>query len=205
MTTASAPAFARTITMFLRHPATMTLKRHLRDMRWSLKGRNIATPKLPAGVKSMLFVCLGNICRSPFAELIARRRLAERGVQVLCASAGINPRQGDRSPADACRAASSFGISLDVHIAQPLTAELLDAHDAVIVMEASQLEQLARMYPHARHRLLLLPLFEADEVTSAYERYNIEDPFSQPLAAFEACYRRIDRAVSKMLTAMNLS
>jgi protein-tyrosine phosphatase len=196
-------ALSSTIGLILRHPATMSVKRHVRDLRWSARGRNIANPAVPDRIRSILFVCLGNICRSPFAALIAARRLSDRGVAVKCTSAGITARQAERSPADARSVAEDFGVSLSHHVPQLLTRELIDTHDAVVVMEASQFEELAAAYPHARERLLLLPLFDADD-TAAYERYNIADPFAQPRSAYEACYQRIDRAVSRLLTAMNL-
>jgi protein-tyrosine phosphatase len=150
-----------------------------------------------------LFVCLGNICRSPFAAVLAERRFRELGVTgIHCASAGISTRQSNRAPEYACEVAeAAYGVSLRDHRPQTMTRELADTFDLIVVMEAGQLEQLRAAYPYARARTVLLSLFDADGVP-AYQRYHIDDPFSQPRAAFEASYRRIDRAVSRLIEAL---
>ena len=71
----------------------------------------------------VLFVCAGNICRSPFAEGLAQRRAAERGLDVEFASAGEIALEGDRCPADAVAAAREHGVELSAHRARRLTAE----------------------------------------------------------------------------------
>jgi len=171
----------------------------LRNAWWSFKGIGTRNPATPRRVESVLFVCLGNICRSPFGAELAKRLLAEAGRDdVRCASAGIRPSQAARSPREACRVSAAYGLSLDEHEPQPLTRELMASHDVVFVMERAQLERLRAEYPEFRDRVFLLSLFD-DEAGSAYERYNIADPFGQPLTAYEACYERIERAIRAWL------
>ena len=71
----------------------------------------------------VLFVCAGNICRSPFAEGLARRLAAERGLDVEFASAGEIALDGDRCPGDAVVAAKEHGVDLSSHRARRLTVE----------------------------------------------------------------------------------
>jgi protein-tyrosine phosphatase len=192
------------ITRLVRHPWSMRLKRFIRDAGWRLNGSRLQNPPVPPGVRSVLFVCLGNICRSPFAGLIAERRLSERGMTgVRSASAGIHTTQSGRSPKEACTAALPFGVSLDRHRPELLTPVLMQAHDLIVVMESGQLEQLRATYPDAVDRIVLLPLF--DDQATGYAQYHIDDPFQRPLAEFEACYRRIDRAVGRLLDEMKAS
>jgi protein-tyrosine phosphatase len=180
----------------------MAAKRTARDLWWHVRGRGVQNPPLPAEVRSILFVCLGNICRSPFAELIAARQLDALGLaHIRCASAGIRATQAAAPPGDACAVARKFGISLAAHRPQLLTRDLVNAHDMVIVMEMAQLAQLRAAYPDAADRLFLMPLFEGDE-RSGYDGYNIADPFSLPRTAYEVCYRRLDRAVASLITAI---
>jgi protein-tyrosine-phosphatase len=80
----------------------------------------------------VLFVCAGNICRSPFAEALARRLAAERGLHVEFASAGEIAFDGDRCPGDAVAAAREHGVDLSAHRAQRLTAERRSAADKVV-------------------------------------------------------------------------
>jgi protein-tyrosine-phosphatase len=69
----------------------------------------------------VLFVCAGNICRSPFAEGLARRLAAERGLDVEFASAGEIALDGDRCPPDAVAVAKEYGVDLSSHRARRFT------------------------------------------------------------------------------------
>ncbi|MGH9349986.1 MAG: hypothetical protein ACRD26_22260, partial [Vicinamibacterales bacterium] len=183
----------------LTHPLVMQMKRPLQDLRWRVKGARLRNPPVPERVEAVLFVCLGNICRSPFGALRAERLLEEAGRgDLLCTSAGIRPSQAARSPGEACAVARRYGLSLDRHVPQALTRGLVAAHDMVVVMEASQLEQVQAAYPELHDRVFLLPLYD-DAARGDYERYNIADPFGQPLEAFETCYERMDRALRRWL------
>jgi protein-tyrosine phosphatase len=203
VTAGARPLPARVLTALLTHPAVMALKRPVKDAWWSLKGRGVINPPLPDDVRSILFVCLGNICRSPFAAVLAERRLRERGSSgIRCASAGISTRQSNRAPQFACEVAESdYGVSLREHRPQTMTRELADTFDLIVVMEAGQWAELRAAYPQARARIVLLSLFDQDGVPG-YQRYHIDDPFSQPREAFEASYGRIDRAVTRLLAGL---
>jgi len=71
----------------------------------------------------VLFVCLGNICRSPFAEICARANWPDR---VKVASSGTFPVPGRASPAVACEVAREMGLSLDGHRSSVLTGRMVD-------------------------------------------------------------------------------
>jgi protein-tyrosine-phosphatase len=191
----------RAITYVLTHPAAMRVKQPVRDLVWRVKGNGVENPAIGEGARSLLFVCLGNICRSPFAARACARVLAAHGVtDVTCESAGIRTTQAARSPQDACEAAARVGVSLDDHVPLQLTRELVEKFDVIVVMEAVQLESLRASYPEAANRIVLLPLFAGDH-RGGYARYNIADPFGQPAAAFDACYERIREALTGLLHA----
>jgi protein-tyrosine-phosphatase len=82
----------------------------------------------------VLFVCAGNICRSPFAEGLARRLAAERGLDVEFASAGEIALDGDRCTRDAVAAAREHGVDLTSHRARRLTAAEAAAVDKVVTL-----------------------------------------------------------------------
>lgn len=184
----------------LRHPWTMAAKNRVKDLLWTIKGRYVVNPPLPAPVHSILFICLGNICRSPFAAHLAAKRLAEWGVaSIRCDSAGISARQANEVPAFARDVANrDYGLALAGHRPKRLSRELVDAVDLVVVMEAGQLESLRATYPDAAPKMVLLSLFD-DAAASPLERFHIADPFSQPREAFVACFARIDRATTRLL------
>jgi len=208
MTAASAPVNGRTaagslaaraIRAVLIHPAAMRVKHALRDVRWRIKGRGIENPPGPPSVRSVLFVCLGNICRSPFAARLAERIANETGRSWMhFTSAGLRATQASRSPREACRASAAYGIDLGSHEPRALTADLMTAYDAIVVLEASHLAYLREGYPERADRVFLLSLFD-DGARGAYERFNIADPFGGPPAAFDECYSRISRALRRWL------
>lgn len=199
------PLVSRLLTAVLRHPVAVALKRPIRDLVWAFKASGVENPAVPDDARSMVFVCLGNICRSPFAALLAAARLeAEGETAVRCVSAGIRPSQAARSPQGACDAAASYGLSMEAHQPQLLTQELMDAADMIVVMELAQLMHLRATYPAHRDRIFLLSLLDTGG-RGAYERYNIVDPFGHPRIVFDDCYRRIARAVDALITLTRVS
>ena len=195
-----AGAATRAITAVLRHPLVMRCKRVVRDVHWRVSSSRIEQPALPPNVRSVLFVCLGNICRSPFAGRLAENRYPN--LAITFGSAGIKASQSDRSPERACEAATAFGVSLQSHRPVAINRSLVDASDLIVAMEASQVEQLRTTYPDAANRITLLALF--DDQARGYDRHCIEDPFMRPLSEFVHCFHRIDRAVSGLLTRLGV-
>ena len=80
----------------------------------------------------VLFVCAGNLCRSPFAEELARLRADERGLDVEFDSAGEIAYEGSQCPGDAVAAARRYGVDLTAHRARRLTPERKAAADEVV-------------------------------------------------------------------------
>ena len=135
--------------------------------------------------KSVLFICLGNICRSPYAAAMARR-LLPAGVKVE--SAGfIGP--GRPSPAEAVAAAGERGVDLAAHRSQSVTPEILRSTDLVVVMDRAQRDRIASAWPALSGRTVLLGDLDPEPIA----RRAIPDPVEQPLEAFRACYARVER------------
>ncbi|MNZ75952.1 Low molecular weight protein-tyrosine-phosphatase etp [compost metagenome] len=83
-------------------------------------------------IHSILVVCTGNICRSPIGERLLRQQMP--GLTV--ASAGVSGLVGHSADARAQEVAALHGISLEGHIAQKLSPELMRAYDLILAMEA---------------------------------------------------------------------
>jgi protein-tyrosine phosphatase len=93
----------------------------------------------------ILFVCLGNICRSPLVEAVARKRCAEAGLDVVVASCGTGGwHVGQGADPRMVRAAGAAGFDLAPHRARQLRAADLDEHDFVLAMDADNLRGIAR-------------------------------------------------------------
>lgn len=112
-------------------------------------------------VRSVLFVCLGNIIRSTTAAAFMQQMLADTDKKSLeIFSAGlwegltrVDPRP---SPATVMEVAAEWGISLKEHRSRPVTRKLIDACDTIFVMDYQNESMLLSQYPDARHKVFLL-------------------------------------------------
>jgi protein-tyrosine phosphatase len=110
---------------------------------------------------TVLFVCTGNLCRSPLAEATARRALAaDASVQV--GSAGTNGVDGHQLPAQTIAAGTRAGLSLDEMRARRLTRAMADESDLVVTMTRQQRREVVRLAPSATRRTFTL--LELDRV-----------------------------------------
>ena len=176
-------------------------KQHLRDMWWKIHGRKIHNPPAKSDNNSFLFVCKGNICRSPFAEEMFRIILLEAGLGGFqCASAGLLVPTPERSPETARIAAKKYHVDLDDHLSKDIRDIDVDAFDMIIVMEAAQCKEIMTLLPQTAGRVFLLPLItdRADNMTG-YAKYNIEDPYGKTVDDFERCYERISLCLRCLL------
>lgn len=149
--------------------------------------RRWAESRIPTTARRVLFVCKGNICRSPYAEFAARRAFGEgRGWEFL--SAGLEATSGARPPDAAVRVGSERSIDLSRHEARTLAEIPPYWADAVFVMEPLQV--VDRGLESYRRRCRVLPL---GVVTGAAL---IADPYGQGDAVFRACFDEIDAAIT---------
>ncbi|HEK1692232.1 protein tyrosine phosphatase [Pseudomonas putida] len=144
----------------------------------------------------VLFVCLGNICRSPTAEGVLRHQLQAAGLagQVHVASAGTGDWHVGKGPdSRTCKAALARGYDLSQQRAQQVKAEHFAEYDLILAMDESNLGHLRAMRPHnAIGELdLFLRRYEGavDEVPDPY--YGGVEGFEQVLDLIEAACREL--------------
>lgn len=98
----------------------------------------------------ILFVCTGNMYRSPLAAAFFRARLEADGhADWVVESAGTWTQPGQPAPLETLSAAAKFGVSLDSHLTQVVSSDLLSRFDLVIVMERGHKEALDQEFPFA--------------------------------------------------------
>jgi len=125
-------------------------------------------------MKRILFVCAGNICRSPVAEAVVRAEFARAGVDVLVASAGTGPWHIGR-PADARAQASALerGYDLSSHRARRVSADDFGQFDLLLAMDRDNLADLSARCPdeYAGKLGLFLPFAGVDTPQEVADPY----------------------------------
>lgn len=165
----------------------------------------------------ILFVCTGNICRSPAAEQLLRHRLGDAG-QVTISSAGTQARVDEGVHIQMTRLLRRAGVSDQPFSARQLTPELIRDADLVVTMTSTQRSAVLGLEPRALRTTLTLGELAAlidfrGGMTSVADLIasrplipptdrDIEDPYVQGGASFRRSFRAIDRAVSVIVSAL---
>ena len=186
------------------------LKKKVRSAWWRGYGRTIRNPGIPSGAGSILYVCKGNIVRSPFAELLSNRLIAEGGeppVPLKFSSAGLVTPDVKASPEEAVRAAARFDVSLREHRPSLVNYSLVESRDLIVAMDVWQMELLNRMFPEYAGKMVLLPLYdrERDRYDDCYWKYNIVDPYGKSVEHYLECYSRMSVVLKDFIAAVRTS
>jgi len=143
--------------------------------------------------KKILFVCTGNLCRSPMAEALFRHRMGENsGWEAQ--SAGTFAALGHPASENAVLALKELGIDLSGHRSQPLTAELVETADLIVVMTAEHRFHLLEVFPEVGNRVFLIKSFGTSKVPA-----DVSDPYGGSLNTYMRIRDEIDRALSDLI------
>jgi protein-tyrosine phosphatase len=150
---------------------------------------------------SVLFVCMGNICRSPTAEGVFRHMVAEAGLsdRIVTDSAGTHAYHvGEPPDRRATAAAERRGVTLDGILARRVSDEDFERFHHIIAMDEDNLERLRTQAPAEHHAKLRLFL----EFSSSGER-EVPDPYYGGTAGFERVLDLVEEASRGLLETLS--
>jgi protein-tyrosine-phosphatase/predicted ATP-grasp superfamily ATP-dependent carboligase len=139
--------------------------------------------------ESILFVCTGNICRSPFAGFYAKKVFNS---VFSVSSSGLQAVPGTKSPDNAVEAAKEQGIDLKIHNPKALSRQVLEEAGLVFVFDSMNYENLLRQFMWARSKTFYLGTFLPGR------EIEIHDPDGGSLDTFVETYKAIVQAITNL-------
>lgn len=145
----------------------------------------------------ILFVCLGNICRSPLAEALLSKKLVDAGIsnRFLVDSAGTSNYHIGQ-PADARTRANAEKHGIDIlHAARQIQSEDLDEFDLIIAMDKSNVKDINLLLTRKDQSAKIKKMRDFDIIEPGAD---VPDPWYGGDESFEEVYRILDRSTGQL-------
>ena len=138
-------------------------------------------------MRTMLFVCTANICRSPMAEAIFNALAEDAGSSYRARSAGLAAPEGASAASRAAQTLAEIGVSMDPrHAARQVNEVVVEGADVVLAMTPRQAVELRRLFGGHASKIYALA-----EYVGGGPDAGIADPYGHAQAAFRSCARQL--------------
>lgn len=151
------------------------------------------------GVSSILFVCMGNICRSPSAEAVFRHKAKQAGLSILLDSAGtVGSHAKEKPDHRAQKAGMARGYSFDKIRARKVTVKDFEDFDMVLAMDSQNVRHLEKVAPeHLQYKIELFL-----DYAENFEETDVPDPYYGGGKGFQFVIDLVEDASDGLIAAL---
>lgn len=143
----------------------------------------------------IIFVCTGNICRSPMAMAYLRKKVLDNKLEdkIEVVSAGTNAIDGDKATVYAIQVMENRGVDLSSHRATNIRNIGIESADYIIAMTIEHKDKIIQNYPTVKYKVYLLK-----EYLPNTSYLNVDDPWGLDLNVYEHCSNEIVDCVDNL-------
>lgn len=145
-------------------------------------------------LKTILFVCTGNTCRSSMAEIMFREMLKDiEDNEFRVISAGTWAIKGNNASDNAVKVMKEKNLDLSKHSSTPLTKKIVDEADLILTMTTNHKRQILDIIPEAKGKVFTLKEY------AGYNSPDISDPFGGNIEIYRETAKEIEEALKRVI------
>ena len=142
-------------------------------------------------MKKIMFVCTGNTCRSPMAEILARNEIMKASLNIEVASRGISVYFSSGASEYARKAMKEYGLNLDTHQSKQIELKDIKDVDLILTMTNHHKQYLHMNFPEFKDKIFTLKEF-------VEESGDVSDPFGGQLEEYRSCAENLHNLIQKL-------
>ncbi len=146
---------------------------------------------------SILFVCTGNICRSPMGEGLLKDLIKKEGIQqISISSAGTRGLEGEGAASSAVKVCKERGIDISAHVAKKITKEMIQENDLILTMEIDHWQKVVALVPEAQDKVRLLSRYKEKGKELSEE---VPDPYGRRKRDYINCFEQMEVYIKNLV------